>query len=172
MRAGYPETEKTAACITLYLAFCMFVYGLFGFSFYKMLQPRHITNVGLAAYKPPVATVIGYDPTERLAYIGPMLIEEDASYETFDETTVASSRNLSLVQWQFDAERRRLPAMFDIQVVHGLGLPLLQETRKCWPVISGNRCAQFLPPLPQRFHSNSRICAETAGECCPQICRL
>jgi hypothetical protein len=91
MRAGYPETEKTAACITLYLAFCMFVYGLFGFSFYKMLQPRHIAHVGLAAYKPPVATVIGYDPTERLAYIGPMLIEEDASYETFDETTVASS---------------------------------------------------------------------------------
>ena len=91
MRAGYPETENTAACITLYLAFCMFVYGLFGFSFYKMLQPRHIAHVGLAAYKPPVATVIGYDPTERLAYIGPMLIEEDASYETFDETAVASS---------------------------------------------------------------------------------
>jgi hypothetical protein len=77
MRAGYPETEKTAACITLYLAFCMFVYGLFGFSFYKMLQPRHIAKWGWL--------------TERLAYIGPMLIEEDASYETFDETTVASS---------------------------------------------------------------------------------
>jgi hypothetical protein len=46
MRAGYPETEKTAACITLYLAFCMFVYGLFGFSFYEMLQPRHIANMG------------------------------------------------------------------------------------------------------------------------------
>ena len=91
MRAGYPETEKTAACITLYLAFCMFVYGLFGLSFYEMLQPRHIANLGLAAYKPPLATVFGYDPTERVAYIGPMLIEEDASYETFDETTVASS---------------------------------------------------------------------------------
>ena len=52
MRAGYSETEKTAACITLYLAFCMFVYGFFGFSFYEMLQPRHIANMGLAAYKP------------------------------------------------------------------------------------------------------------------------
>ena len=49
MRAGYSETEKTAACITLYLAFCMFVYGFFGFSFYEMLQPRHIANMGLAA---------------------------------------------------------------------------------------------------------------------------
>ena len=54
MRAGYPETDKTAACTTLYLAFCMFVYGLFGFSFYEMLQPRHIANLGQAAYKPPV----------------------------------------------------------------------------------------------------------------------
>jgi hypothetical protein len=32
------------------------VYGLFGFSFYEMLQPRHIANLGLAAYKPPLAT--------------------------------------------------------------------------------------------------------------------
>jgi hypothetical protein len=69
----------------------MFVYGLFGFSFYEMLQPRHIANLGLAAYKPPLATVFGYDPTERVAYIGPIFIEEDASYETFDETAVASS---------------------------------------------------------------------------------
>jgi hypothetical protein len=38
-----------------------------------------------------LATVFGYDPTERVAYIGPMLIEEDASYETFEETAVASS---------------------------------------------------------------------------------
>src|ERR1700738_2539711 len=91
MRAGYPETEKTAACITLYLAFCMFVYGLFGFSFYEMLQSRHIANLGLAAYKPPLATVSGYAPPERVVYIVPIFIEEDASYETFDETAVASS---------------------------------------------------------------------------------
>jgi hypothetical protein len=43
----------------------MFVYALFGFGFYKMLQPRHIANVELAAYEAPIATVIGYDPTER-----------------------------------------------------------------------------------------------------------
>jgi hypothetical protein len=65
MRTAYPRTEKTGACIALYLTFCMFVYALFGFGFYKMLQPRHIANVGLAAYEAPIATVIGYDPTER-----------------------------------------------------------------------------------------------------------
>jgi hypothetical protein len=65
MRTAYPRTEKTGACIALYLTFCMFVYALFGFGFYKMLQPRHIANVELAAYEAPIATVIGYDPTER-----------------------------------------------------------------------------------------------------------
>jgi hypothetical protein len=82
--------EKTG--ITLYLAFCMLVYGLFGFSFYKMLQPQHIANAGLASYKAPIAAVMGYDPTERFAYIRPMVIE-DASYETFEQTTVASGSN-------------------------------------------------------------------------------
>jgi hypothetical protein len=94
MRAAYPETEETGACLTLYLAFCMCVYGLLGFGFYQMLQPRYIVNVGLAAYKAPVATVRGYDPTERFVYIGRMLTEEDASdasYEALDETTVASA---------------------------------------------------------------------------------
>jgi hypothetical protein len=90
MRTAYPRTEKTGACIALYLTFCMFVYALFGFGFYKTLQPRHIANVGLAAYEAPIATVIGYDPTERVAYIGPMLTA-DASDETSDVTTVASS---------------------------------------------------------------------------------
>jgi hypothetical protein len=81
--------EKTGTCITLYAAFCMSVYGLFGFSFYKMLQPRHIANVGLAAYKSPIAAVMGYDPTERFVYIRPMVIE-DVSDETFEQTTLAS----------------------------------------------------------------------------------
>jgi hypothetical protein len=32
----------------------MCVYGLLGFGFYQMLQPRYIANAGLAAYKAPV----------------------------------------------------------------------------------------------------------------------
>jgi hypothetical protein len=70
MHASYPETENTVACITLYLAFCVFVYGLFGYSFYEMFQPRHIATVGLAAYKPPVASarLLGdhWNPTATL----------------------------------------------------------------------------------------------------------
>jgi hypothetical protein len=96
MRKASRETQKTGASITLYLAFCMCVYGLFGFSFYKMFQPRQIANVGLAAYKPPVAAVLGYDPTERFAYIGRVLIE-DASDEAFIETTVASRKSNRLL---------------------------------------------------------------------------
>jgi hypothetical protein len=94
MRTTYPQREKTGACIALYLTFCVFVYALFGFSFYKMLQPHHIGNVGLAAYKAPIATVIGYDPTERVAYIGRI---EDAADQTFDVTTVASRESNRLL---------------------------------------------------------------------------
>lgn len=89
MRNASQLTQKTAASITFYLAFCMCVYGLFGFSFYKMLQPRQIANVGLAAYKPPIAAVVGYDPIERFVYIRSMAIE-DGSYEAFEQTTLAS----------------------------------------------------------------------------------
>jgi len=57
-----------------------------------------------AGYKPPVAAVLGYDPTERFAYIGRVLIE-DASDETFIETTVASrksNRLLAATEARFD----------------------------------------------------------------------
>jgi hypothetical protein len=53
-----------------------------------MFQARHIANAGLAAYRAPIATIFGYDPTERFAYIGPMLTEDG---EMFEETTVASN---------------------------------------------------------------------------------
>ena len=60
MRTGYPHIKKTRAAIAVYLAVCMFVYGFFGFGFYKMFQPLQFPNPGLAAYKPPPATVITY----------------------------------------------------------------------------------------------------------------
>jgi hypothetical protein len=85
--------EKTETYITLYLAFYMLVCSLLGFSFYRMLQPRHIPSVGLAAYKPPIAAVVGYDPIERFVYIRSMAIE-DGSYEAFEQTTLASRRGL------------------------------------------------------------------------------
>ena len=69
MGAGYPQTERTAACIAVYLSFCMFVYGAFGYGFYRMFQPRHIPNPGLAAYRPFPATVMEYAGTaNRFTY--------------------------------------------------------------------------------------------------------
>src|ERR1700730_15616125 len=68
MRTGYPPIKKTRAAIAVYLAVCMFVYGFFGFGFYKMFQPLQFPNPGLAAYKPPPATVIIYFPTAKLIY--------------------------------------------------------------------------------------------------------
>ena len=66
---GYPQTERTEACIAVYLSFCMFVYGAFGFGFYRMFQPRHIPNPGLAAYRPFPATVMEYAGTaNRFTY--------------------------------------------------------------------------------------------------------
>jgi hypothetical protein len=68
MRTGYPQTEGTGAAIALYLAVSMFVCGLFGFGFYNMLQPRQIQNPGLAAYRPPPATVINYPAASQFAH--------------------------------------------------------------------------------------------------------
>src|SRR5687768_9582328 len=36
------------------------VFGLLAACFYSLMQPQHIPNPGLAAYKPPPATVIDY----------------------------------------------------------------------------------------------------------------
>src|SRR5262249_55614380 len=38
------------------------VFGLLAFGFYKLMEPTQRPNYGLAAYKPPPATVITYPP--------------------------------------------------------------------------------------------------------------
>ena len=68
MRTGYPHIKKTGTAIAIHLAVCMLVYGFFGFGFYKMFQPLQFPNPGLAAYKPPPATVITYAATANLIY--------------------------------------------------------------------------------------------------------
>ena len=92
MRTGYPPIKKTRAAIAVYLAVCMFVYGFFGFGFYKMFQPLQFPNPGLAAYKPPPATVITYAATAKLIYGEPAPSEtatEEPSHGAPDETTRA-----------------------------------------------------------------------------------
>ncbi|MFZ1088068.1 MAG: hypothetical protein WAN75_02180, partial [Xanthobacteraceae bacterium] len=70
----------------------MLVYGFFGFGFYKMFQPLQFPNPGLAAYKPPPATVITYAATAKLIYGEPAPPEtatEEPSHDAPDEATRA-----------------------------------------------------------------------------------
>ena len=100
MRTGYPHTKETAAPIAGYLAVCMFVYGLFGFGFYNMFQPHKLPNPGLAAYKPPPATVIAYAATAKLIYGEPAPFEtatEEPSHGVPDEATRAYASATPLV---------------------------------------------------------------------------
>ena len=100
MRTGYPNIKKTGAPIAGYLAVCMLVYGFFGFGFYKMFQPLQFPNPGLAAYKPPPATVITYAATAKLIYGEPAPSEtatEEPSHDAPDEATRAYASATPLV---------------------------------------------------------------------------
>ena len=100
MRTGYPHIKKTGAAIAVYLAVCMLVYGFFGFGFYKMFQSLQFPNPGLAAYKPPPATVITYVPTAKLIYGEPAPSEtatEEPSHDAPDEATRAYASATPLV---------------------------------------------------------------------------
>ncbi len=92
--------KENRAAIAVYLAVCMFVYGLFGFGFYKMFQPLQFPNPGLAAYKPPPATVITYAATAKLIYGEPAPSEtatEEPSHGAPDEATRAYASATPLV---------------------------------------------------------------------------
>ena len=54
------QTKNTSAAIATYAIICASIYGLLAFSFYTLMQPTRIPNIGLLAYKPPPATVIAY----------------------------------------------------------------------------------------------------------------
>jgi hypothetical protein len=100
MRTGYPHIKETRAVIAGYLAVCMFVYGFFGFGFYKMFQPLQFPNPGLAAYQPPPATVVIYVPTAKLVYGEPAPSEttsDEPSHGASDEATRAYASATPLV---------------------------------------------------------------------------
>ena len=100
MRTGYPHIKKTGTAIAIHLAVCMLVYGFFGFGFYKMFQPLQFPNPGLAAYKPPPATVITYAATAKLIYGEPAPSEtatEEPSHDAPDEATRAYASATPLV---------------------------------------------------------------------------
>jgi hypothetical protein len=63
--ARYDEGSSAALvlCLGLYVA----VAACFAFGVYELMQPSRHANPGLAAYKPPPATVIAYAPPSRPA---------------------------------------------------------------------------------------------------------
>jgi hypothetical protein len=63
MPRRYLQREENGLATALYVVGCMCVCGLFVFGFCKMFEPRHIHNLGLAAYKPFPATVVDYRPS-------------------------------------------------------------------------------------------------------------
>src|SRR3954470_14590993 len=90
MRTASTPTEGTAVAIASLLTVCRLVCGLLGFGFYDLMQPRQIPNPGLAAYKPPPATVILYPPVAQLPYkqqTVPAFTTDQSALDTPDHTT-------------------------------------------------------------------------------------
>jgi hypothetical protein len=67
MSARYPHPDNPTKAIAGYAAFLALMCGLFGFGIYELMQPRQISNVGIAAYKPLPGTIINYLPPRQLS---------------------------------------------------------------------------------------------------------
>jgi hypothetical protein len=84
--------DGTSAAIGIPVAAYMIVLSLFALWFYSLLQPRYTPNPGLAAYKPPPATVIGDMPARLLAqhWQAPPPAEIESPVEEPTQTVVES----------------------------------------------------------------------------------
>jgi hypothetical protein len=71
MRTRLPQAEDPGAAIATLLAVCALVCGLFGFGFYKLMEPVQFPNPGLAAYKPPQANIITYPSAAQITHNQP-----------------------------------------------------------------------------------------------------
>jgi hypothetical protein len=58
--------DGVAAALCIHLSIYCAAAVCFGFGFYEFMQPSFSPNPGLAAYKPPPATVISYELPARL----------------------------------------------------------------------------------------------------------
>jgi hypothetical protein len=93
------RVDAKSAAIGIPVAAYLIVLGLIALSLYSLLQPRYIPNPGLAAYKPPPATVISYEmPARLLAQHGqaPPLAEIESQAEEPQPTVVASKPERSV----------------------------------------------------------------------------
>jgi hypothetical protein len=59
--------DENSAAVGIPFVVYLAAFGLLAFWFYSLFQPQYIPNPGLAAYKPPPATVIGEMPARKLA---------------------------------------------------------------------------------------------------------
>ena len=67
MRTRYrQESDGLGVALGIHLSIYSFVFVLFSAGLYSLLQPKQVANPGLAAYKPPPATVISYELPPRL----------------------------------------------------------------------------------------------------------
>ena len=90
MRTGYSQSQKTGAAIAVHFAVCILVCSILGLGLYTLFQPRRMSNLGLAAYKPPPATVINYPAASQFARAQsepPEPVTEVTSPAQPDETT-------------------------------------------------------------------------------------
>jgi hypothetical protein len=78
MRMQFRQPEENGPAIAVYFAVCICVCGLFVFGFCKMFEPRHIPNLGVAAFKPYPATIVQYAASTNMVRYAP---------ETPDETS-------------------------------------------------------------------------------------
>jgi hypothetical protein len=84
--------DGTSASVGIPLAAYIIALGLFALWFYSLLQPQYTPNPGLAAYKPPPATVISEMPARLVAqhWQAPPLAEIESRAEEPKATVVDS----------------------------------------------------------------------------------
>jgi hypothetical protein len=84
--------DGTTAAIGVPLAAYVIGFSLLALWLYALLQPHYTSNLGLAAYKPPPATVLSEMPTRLLAHHwqAPPLAEIESRAEK-PKTTVVES---------------------------------------------------------------------------------
>ena len=66
--SAYPQYQRDGLAGALAIHLCLYcaVGGCFAFGLHELLQPTRFVNPGIAAYKPPPATVIAYGPSSGL----------------------------------------------------------------------------------------------------------
>jgi hypothetical protein len=91
------QRDGLAGALAIHLCIYCGVAGCFAFGLYELLQPTRNNNPGLAAYKPPPATVITHGLPSRLAASSPATMAQPAASALLitsePETTGRSTRS-------------------------------------------------------------------------------